>query len=91
MSEVRAHYPIQVSVCVYQRADLGRLLAGRVHDGGPEEVHRRHEEGGQQETGEGPAPPQLGSTGGRLRHNHQQEVRYDRYGLHRLEHGESAV
>ena len=42
---------------------VGRELAGRVYDGGPEEVHCGDEEGGQQETGQGAAPPQLGSAG----------------------------
>ena len=61
----------------------GWKLSRRVHDGGPEEVHQRHEEGLHQEAAQGFAEALLEASGLCLFRRHQQEVRHDHHGVHR--------
>ena len=66
----------------------GRELTRRLHDGGPEEVHRGHEEGLLEEAGQSAAEAVLEAPSHRIFYHYQQKVRHDYHGFHWSQHGE---
>ena len=65
----------------------GRELTRRLHDGGPEEVHRGHEEGLLEEAGQGAAEAVLETPSHHIFYHYQQKVRHDYHGFHWSQHG----